>query len=49
MLYESTEPDAIEELIHHTNKKTDAELLVQFPYADCTVTIQDPNNITIKS
>lgn len=48
LLYESIEPDALDELFYHT-KKTRTELEVQFTYAGYTVLIRDSEEITLKN
>jgi hypothetical protein len=47
-LYDSIEPDALEELFHHTNTRTATDLLVQFSYVGYTVTIRKPGAISIE-
>ena len=48
VLYDSIESDSLEELFRHATTRTDTEILVQFPYAGYTVTVQGPNDITIE-
>ena len=47
-LYESIEADALDELFLHATEKSGTGLLVQFPYAGYTVTIEEPGDVTIE-
>ncbi|WP_420028466.1 HalOD1 output domain-containing protein [Haloglomus litoreum] len=47
-LYDSIEPDALDEMFCHTNTKTGTELEVRFTYAGYTVVIRDPSEIILE-
>ena len=47
-LYESIEPDALEELVGHAATMHDTELVVQFSYAGYIVTVRGSQEISIE-
>jgi len=47
-LYESIEPDALEELVGHAATMHDTELVVQFTYAGYIVTVRGSKEISIE-
>lgn len=47
-LYDSIEPDALEELVDHTKKTPGAELEVRFTYVGYTIVVRDSGGITLE-
>ena len=47
-LYWSIDPDALEELFSHPNTTRDTELLVQFSYAECKITVSQEGKVSVE-
>lgn len=48
-LYNSIDAEAVEELFNHVDTHTESHLTIQFSYAGCEVTIEEPGEVSVNS